>query len=144
MASRRGNARSRAIGKVKLGQKKLGLADAEYRGLLERVTGLRSAKDLKLPDLGRVIEEMDRLGAYGLENRRPRGSAETEAQIGKIVKLLDLDGKPISYAQAILKRQTKHPHLFPLTWATPKQLRGVIAALEKDRQRRAKRREKNA
>ncbi len=139
MAKRRGNARSRAIAKIKVGAKRLGLDHEEYCGLLDRVTGRRSCADLSLPELGRVIEEMEGLGAFGDERPRPRGSEITERQVAKIVALLDEAGRPIEYAQSILRRQTKHPHPVPLTWATPEQLRGVIAALMKDQQRRVAR-----
>lgn len=145
MASRRGSARSRAIGKVKLGQKLLGLDDYDYRALLQRVTGSSSAKDLKLPELGRVIEEMERLGARFVhpDRRRktkPKAVSEEKAPlIGKIRALLADAGRPEEYAEAILRRMTGHSHRTPLSWATPKQLHDVVAALVYDQQRRAKR-----
>ena len=137
--AKRGSTRNRSIAKIKVGAKRLGLDHEEYCGLLDRVTGRRSCADLSLPELGRVIEEMGRLGAFGKAERRPRGSEMTERQIAKILAVLDEAGRPIEYAQSILQRQTKHPHPIPLTWGTAEQLRGVIAALVKDQRRRAAR-----
>ena len=146
MASGRGRARSRAIGKVKLGQKLLGLDDGEYRGLLESVTGRRSAADLGLPDLGRVIEEMERLGAcFERDGRRRRkrpaakASAEKDPLIRKIRALLADAGRPEEYAESILRRMTNHKHRTPLEWGTPGQLYKVVQALMVDQRRRAKR-----
>src|SRR3546814_8430855 len=56
--------RAAAIGKIKLGAKALALADDSYRALLTRLTGKTSAADLTPAQLGRVIEELERLGAY--------------------------------------------------------------------------------
>ena len=142
MASRRGSARSRAIGKVKLGAKLLGLGDGEYRGLLDRVTGRRSAADLKLPELGRVIEEMERLGARFVRpdrRRKPKPPPEKEPLIGKIRALLADAGRPEEYAEGILRKMTKHEHRSPLAWATPEQLHKVVAALSYDQRRRKER-----
>ena len=137
--AKRGSTRNRSIAKIKVGAKRLGLDHEEYCGLLDRVTGRRSCADLSLPELGRVIEEMEGLGAFGGKRQRPRGSEITERQIAKILAILDEAGRPVEYAQSILQRQTRHPHPVPLTWATAEQLRGVIAALTKDKQRRVAR-----
>jgi phage gp16-like protein len=50
------------IAKVKLAQKQLGVADDDYRALLARVTGKRSAADLTETELGAVIAEFTRMG----------------------------------------------------------------------------------
>ena len=144
MTSRRGNARSRAIGKVKLGARMLGLGHEEYCDLLDRVTHRRSCADLDLEELGWVIEEMERLGARFVLGRRRRQTKpappEKAPLIRKIRALLEEAGRPEEYAEAILRRMTGHAHRTPLSWASPKQLHDVVAALEYDRQRGRSRR----
>lgn len=146
MASRRGSTRSRAIGKVKIGARMLGLNHGEYCDLLDRVTHRRSCADLDVEDLGRVIEEMERLSAcfdQDGQRRRKRPAAKASAEkaplIGKIRALLADAGRPEEYGEAILQKMTKHPHRTPLTWGTPTQLRKVVAALSYDQRRRAQR-----
>ena len=53
--------------------------------------------------------------------------------------MLEEDGRPEAYAEAILRRQTGHGHRPALNWGTAQQLYKVVAALEYDRKRRARR-----
>ena len=73
--------------------------------------------------------------------KRPpvKASAEKAPLIGKIRALLADAGRPEEYAEAILRRMTGHSHRTPLSWAPPKHLHDVVAALVYDQQRRAKR-----
>ena len=64
--------RALAISKIHVGKRGLALTDETYRAVLERVTGKRSCKDMTEVELGRVIEELARLGAY---RRKARGRA---------------------------------------------------------------------
>ena len=50
------------IGKVKIAQKELGLDEAVYRALLDRVVGRSSAADCTEAQLARVLDELKRLG----------------------------------------------------------------------------------
>ncbi len=52
----------RLLAAVHAGRRALGLDDATYRALLQRITGRRSAADATPRDLQQVIEEMRRLG----------------------------------------------------------------------------------
>lgn len=52
----------RAIAKIKIAQKDLGIEDGDYRDLLERVTGKRSAAQLSEAQCGLVLDEFKRLG----------------------------------------------------------------------------------
>lgn len=54
--------RSSALAKIHLAKRDLGLDDATYRGLLERVTGKRSSGALTERQLGEVLDELKRLG----------------------------------------------------------------------------------
>lgn len=54
--------RTSALAKIHLAKRDLGLDDAAYRGLLQRVTGKRSAGALTERQLGAVLDELKRLG----------------------------------------------------------------------------------
>ena len=145
MASRRGSARSRAIGKVKIGARMLGLNHDEYCDLLDRVTHRRSCADLDIEELGWVIEEMERLGVSfergGGRRKRPaaKASAEKAPLLRKIRAVLAEAGRPEEYGEAVLRKMTRHPHRTPLEWATVPQLYRLTQALMVDQRRRAKR-----
>ena len=51
-----------SLAKIHIGKKRLGLADDDYRDLLERATGKRSSADMSERERGAVLEEMRRLG----------------------------------------------------------------------------------
>lgn len=61
-AARRPDPRRAAIAKVQIARKELGLDEAAYRALLERLTGRRSAADCTATQLGRVLEELKAKG----------------------------------------------------------------------------------
>jgi phage gp16-like protein len=63
-----------ALAAIHVGKKALRLEDEDYRALLERVTGKRSAKDLSAAELGNVLAEMRRLG-FAPASSPPRASA---------------------------------------------------------------------
>lgn len=48
---------------IHIKKNQLGLEDGDYRDLLQRVTGKRSAKDLSVRERLSVIQELDRMGA---------------------------------------------------------------------------------
>ena len=139
--ARRPWSRRRAeLAKIHIGKKQLSLDEETYRDLLERVTGARSSVELDAQARGHVIDEMRRLGCefQGRRDRRIRPSSDRRPLLGKIYKLLgDLPGK---YAVAILQRMYGLGAPARLEWATPQQLHKVVAALNYDRRRRAKRR----
>lgn len=61
-AARAFDPRRAAIAKVKMAAKVLGLDDAAYRAMLERITGRTSAADCTLYQLGSVLDEMKAKG----------------------------------------------------------------------------------
>lgn len=138
--TRRSYSRRRAeLAKIHIGKKQLGLDGETYRDLLERVTGARSSAVLDAQQRGHVIEEMRRLGCkfQGRSERRIRASSDRRPLLGKIYKLLE--DRPAKYAVAILKQMYGPGAPDRLEWATPPQLHKVVAALNYDRRRRAKR-----
>lgn len=140
-ARRSWDRRRAELAKIHIGRKQLDLDEESYRGLLERVTGQRSSADLDASGRGRVIEEMHRLGCEFRGRRRRRKrirvSSDRRGLLGKIYA--ELGDRPVNYARAILRRQCGEGAPDRLEWATPEQLRKVVAALAIDRRRRARR-----
>ncbi len=130
------------LAKVHIAAKTLGLDDDTYRDMLESITGQRSAGPLTDRQLVQVIAALRKRGWDDTDPRparkrpKPRATPGTAPLLGKIEALLADAGRPWAYAVAIAKRQCG---VEKLEWAGPEQLRGVIAALVKDAQRRAKR-----
>jgi phage gp16-like protein len=59
------------LAKIHIGKKELALQEAEYRGLLQRVGGVASARDLSDKAASAVIAEMKRLGWKAKASTRP-------------------------------------------------------------------------
>lgn len=122
---------------------RLGLDDEAWRDLLERVTGARSAKALDAAGRAKALDELARLGAKPCRGRKRRRTADAPEEkrrlAAKIEAMLAEDGRPLEYAEAILRKMTGHEHKTPLAWASPSQLRDVVAALVYDRKRRSRR-----
>ena len=146
--------RRKELAKIHLGARQLGLADGAYRDLLEAVGGQRSAKDLDAAGRRRALAQLRSLGADfrppprdedapPVREAAEAGAGEAEASatapLQRKIRAL-LGTRPEAYAEAILQRQTGHPHRTPLAWASAAQLRKVVAALTYDRQRRERKR----
>ncbi|MFZ5427101.1 MAG: phage protein GemA/Gp16 family protein [Thermodesulfobacteriota bacterium] len=130
------------LAKVHIAKKDMGLDDEAYRGLMERITGHRSAGDCAVHELVRAVAEFRRLGwsptgkksKSGKSGGRPaQGKAKLMA---KITALLAEGQRPDAYAEAIARRMYKRDKL---NFCTPKELQGVIAALSKDAVRHGRR-----
>lgn len=126
--------------------KEIGMADDVYRSMLERVTGLRSAKDMDAQQRQAVIDELRRLGArQSLRNadrahfqRKFRGkpksvAPEVKALIGKVGALLADSQREWAYAHGMAKRMFKSERV---EWLRADQIHKLIAALEVDKRRR--------
>lgn len=136
---RRYDRRRAELAKIHIGKKQLGLDEEAYRDLIERVTGARSSAGLDAVGRGDVIEEMRRLGCdLPGPRRRIRASSDRRPLLGKIYKLLG--DRPADYAVGILRRMFGPGAPERLEWATPQQLHKVVAALNYDRRRRARKR----
>ncbi len=122
------------LAKVHIAKKDMGLDEETYRSILERVTGHRSAGACAVHELTRVVDELRRLGwAPVTKPAPPKGKA---ALMGKITALLAEARRPDSYAEAMASRMYKRD---ALTFCTPKELQGVIAALSRDARRHGRR-----
>lgn len=132
---------------VLAGPKHLGLDDDLYRDLVARVSGnhgkaVRSARDCDVRQLEAIAKELRRLTGGDTSSaqasrqwpERPKG--ELSPQMGKIEALLADAGRQWAYARAVAKRICK---VDKLEWCTTDQLTKVIAAMQLDANRRAKR-----
>jgi phage gp16-like protein len=72
---------------IHVGQRQLGLADEDYRDLLERATGKRSSADMSERERGAVIEAMKLLGFKPAPAAGARAKKAPKAYVGKIYAL---------------------------------------------------------
>lgn len=135
------------LAKVHIGAKALGLDDDTYRDMLEALTGQRSAGKLSEKQLALVLAAMRKRGWNDEDPRparkkpKPRATPGSAPLLDKVGALLADSRRPWAYAVGMAKRMYQVERL---EWAKPEQLRGIVAALTKDAQRRAKREAENA
>lgn len=127
-------------GKIKLAQKQLGLDDDTYRDMLQRVTGLRSTKGMTAAQMQAVIADCIRRGFKPAPGKRewkgkPKQTGDVP-MLRKIEALLADAGREWAYATGTAR------HMFGierLEWLNDMQLHKLVAALQKDANRRSKR-----
>jgi len=138
--------RAAQIRTIKVAVKQLGLDDETYRALLLRVTGKSSCAQMSDGERGKVL---DALKAQGFElapktsvvHHRPRDTrrepkADTTRMLRKVEALLADAKRPWDYAHAMAR------HMFGvdrLEFLRGGQLHKLVAALQMDANRRAKR-----
>jgi len=131
--------RGKLLAVVHVGKKELGLDDDTYRDMLEHVTGKRSAKDLKIDELNKVIRELENKG-FKHESKRsfgtkPEVASFKEPLIGKIEALLADKKLHWNYAIGMAKKMFGKEKL---EFCTKSELHRIVAALEFDAKRRPK------
>lgn len=106
LAKGKSDSRSRLIGAIRAAAARKGMSDEHRRDLIERVTGKRSAGELSLPELGRVLDEMNR-------DWRARAAGNERNHIGKIKAMWwglywlgEVDDDRLSAINAFVERQT--------------------------------------
>lgn len=72
---------TRLLKLVQVGRRELGMTEDDYRSLLERVTGSRSAKGLGAKKLDDVVQEMKRLGFVVRVSRSRRHSPPSSSRV---------------------------------------------------------------
>ena len=137
--------RRRDLAAIHVGKKALGLDDETYRAMLWTVARVRSSADLDHAGRAAVLEHMRARGfakpagrpqpAPADHGRKPLVTRDKQALVDKLEALLADGAKPWAYAAAMAKRMYR---VDQLEWATPEQLRGLVAALEYSRRRREK------
>ena len=123
--------RTRLIAAVHAGARRFGLDDETRRALQLRLTGHASCSEMTEQDLERIVDHLRRAG---FRPRRP--VSEDRAPLVRKVYAL-LGDRPVAYAEGILRHMYGEAAPHHLEWATPTQLRKVVAALEYDRRRHA-------
>lgn len=131
--------RGKLLAVVHVGKKELGLDDDTYRDLLQAVTGKRSAKDLKIDELNKVIRALEQKG-FKHESKRSFGNKPDVASfkeplIGKIEALLADKQRHWDYAVTIAKNMFGKEKL---EFCTKSELHRIASALEYDAKRRPK------
>lgn len=127
------------IGKIHVAKQQLGMDEDTYRSMLERVSGVRSAKELTEPLAHRVMREFERLGFKPLPRRtegRPRNfaAAAMPPMIKKIEAQLADMGLAWTYADGIASQMFG---IERCAWVRqPKQLEAIIAALHVEQEKR--------
>lgn len=125
------------MAKIHIAKAQLGMDDETYRGVLARVAGVRSAKDLNSRQVGAVLAEFQRLGwtptpAKKAGRKAPNATAARKALTGKIEALLAEAQRPWSYADAMALHMFKVERV---EWLEAGQLQRLVAALVYDAKR---------
>lgn len=129
------------LGRIHQARKQLGLDEATYRALLQRVTGLASSADMTSAQRNDVLREFARLGfkqaEAGARKRvfagRPKG--DLSPMLRKCEALLADNKRPWSYAHSMALRMF---HVTRVEWLNPHDLHKLVAALQMDANRRKK------
>ncbi|OTG87680.1 GemA protein [Acinetobacter sp. ANC 4558] len=120
--------RNQRLAAIHMGKKTLGLDEDTYRDMLEHVTGKRSAKDMSMDDLLKVIQHLDHLG-FSKRNfgTKPKVKLSKEALINKIEAHLTEHKLHWNYAKGIAKQMFQKE---ALEFCTENELWRIVAALE--------------
>jgi len=119
------------LAKIHIARQQLSMQDDDYRALLARVAGVRSATELGPRQIGAVLREFERLGFQSAPSPKTKGKPhnfnQLREEITKIEALLADLGLPWSYADSIAKRMFK---IERCSWLkSPQHFEGIIAAL---------------
>ncbi|MFC3716827.1 gp16 family protein [Luteimonas soli] len=130
------------LGRIHQAAKQLGMDDATYRALLQRVTGKASSGAMTHAERNAVLAEMARLGFKATSNAdrkrayagQPSGDRKTWRPMVRKVGALLADGKkPWSYAHEMAQRMF---HVNRVEWLNDHDLHKLVSALQIDANRR--------
>ncbi|PPA30451.1 regulatory protein GemA [Aeromonas jandaei] len=132
--------RNGQMAKIHIAKAELGLDDEEYRALLGRVAGVKSAKELNPRQIGAVLAAFEKLGwqpkaSKKQHGRRPSVAKTRQGILGKIEALLADAGRPWAYAKSMAHHMFKREEL---DWLTTDELTRLMQALVIDAKRRGK------
>ena len=131
--------RNRQLARIHKAKKQLGLDDATYRSLLQRVTGKSSSADMTTEERNAVIAEFARLGFKEDEQSgrkrafagRPRNVKDVP-MLRKVEALLADAKRPWSYAHGLAKRMFSRDRV---EFLRADELHKLVAALQADSNR---------
>lgn len=130
--------RNSRLAAIHMGKAQLGMDDDTYRDMLEQIGGCRSAKDLDSDGQIKVLKHLEGLGFSKAKREfgiKPSVKQTKEKLISKIEALLTDAGRHWNYAHGCAKNMFGKEQI---QFCTEHQLWKIVAALEKDKQRRAK------
>lgn len=121
--------RNRVLAAIHCARRDLKLDEDTYRDMLEKVAGVRSAKDLDDAGRQRVLDHMRSLGALKATAfpRQPK-NMHVKLELTKVEALLAESKLSWAYADAIAKQMFR---IQRVQWLDAVQLRAVITALVK-------------
>lgn len=119
--------RNKELAKIHALKKNLNFDDETYQAVLIAQVGLASSSTLNRPQRLKVIAYFQSQLGKSLHEGKPHNLGQN-TQLQKIEALLATQKKEWAYAHAIAKRMYNKANL---TFCTPFELRGVIAALVK-------------
>ena len=126
------------IGKIHIAKQQLGMDDDIYRGLLARVAGVRSSKELNERQAGAVLVEFERLGFKPKPSSKANGKPHNAKQLGPRVDKIEAQladmRLPWAYADALARQMYKVQRVAWLKKAD--QLDAIIAALHVEQEKR--------
>lgn len=126
------------IGKIHIAKSQLRMEDDIYRGMLARVAGVRSSKELNDRQAGAVLREFERLGFKPKPSTKSKGKPKNISQLGpridKIEAQLTDMRLPWAYADALARQMYKVERVAWLKKAA--QLDALIAALHVEQEKR--------
>lgn len=138
------NTKHTLIAKIHVGKKQLGMDEATYRDVLQRVTGKASLKLMSIDELKKVVKDFKRLGfvpkpaglptgssakakqsapKYG---KKPHTTTNRQSLINKIEAILADKGLHWNYAHGIAKKMFG---VNRVNWLTDEKLYKVVQAL---------------
>ncbi|HHM6772721.1 TPA: gp16 family protein [Pseudomonas aeruginosa] len=124
------------LAKIHIAKAQLGLDDDDYRALLGRVAGVRSAKELGPRQVAQVLVEFQRLGWKPESKQQGRATPKVpqnrKVVLKKVEALLASASRPWSYADAMAKRMFQRERV---EWLDDDQLYRLMQALIIDRSR---------
>jgi phage gp16-like protein len=131
------------LGRIHQAAKQLGMDDATYRALLERVTGKRSSGAMTHAERNAVLQELARLGFKRSDATarrrvfagRPKNVKDVP-MLRKVEALLADGKKPWSYAHALASKMF---HVEKVEWLRTDQLHKLVSALQIDANRKENR-----
>jgi len=126
------------LSKIHIAKQQLAMEDDIYRGLLARVAGVRSAKELNERQAGAVLREFERLGFKPLPSKRTKGKPHNFNQLPNEIAKIEAQLADLklswSYADSIAKQMFGIPKV---AWLKkPEQFQAVLAALHVEQEKR--------
>ncbi|WP_066568085.1 gp16 family protein [Snodgrassella sp. CFCC 13594] len=118
------------IAKIKIGQTQLGLDDATYRALLERVTGHRSCTEMDVGQLESVLAAMRSQGftpTSPTKHKRPSARTSADPMLRKVGALLADNKLPWNYAHGMARKMFRVDRV---QWLNDEHMHKLIAALQ--------------